>query len=226
MNIFIDIETIPNQSPDALQECIKNVKAPAQYKKPESIEKWLEDNKASKGEEDWKKTSLNGNGGEIIAICFATDNGEVVKLSRELDKPESNLLVAFNMQLHDALKGRSHVSKPYFIGHNVRGFDVPFLFKRLVINNIKPLFEFKPHGRHGSDLFDTMEAWEGFNGRIKLDTLSKILKVGTKTEGIDGSMVWDEVKKGNIKKVTDYCAQDVYLVRDIYNKIAFKEVAA
>ena len=65
------------------------------------------------------------------------------------------------------------------------------------------------------------EAWEGFNGRIKLDTLAKILNVGKKTEGIDGSKVFGEWQEGNIEKIADYCNDDVQLTLDIYNKLTY-----
>ena len=66
-----------------------------------------------------------------------------------------------------------------------------------------------------------MELWEGFGGRISLDNLAKQLCLGGKYEGMDGSQVWPEFKAGNIDKISEYCAEDVRLLREIYNKINF-----
>ena len=104
-----------------------------------------------------------------------------------------------------------------FVAHNKK-FDLPFLFKRFVINGIEPKFNFDAYAKKH---ICTMELWEGFGGRISLDNLANQLGLGGKYEGMDGSQVWPEFKAGNIDKIAEYCADDVRLLREIYNKINF-----
>lgn len=224
MKVFIDIETIPNQKQGALYECISNVKAPKNLKKPESIDKWLSDNKNEQGKKDWLKTSLDGNSGEIVVICFAVEDGDVIKLFRKIDESERDLIEKFCEKLEVELNSKAgdiYTFKPYFVGHNIINFDIPFLFKRFVINCVTPGFNFSRNSRHPSSMFDTMEAWEGFKGYVSMDEIAKVLKIKGKSKGMNGSDVWEEVSAGNYDKVVSYCANDVECVRNIYNRLNF-----
>ena len=220
MNVFIDIETIPDQTEGALDNYIKEVTAPAQYKKPDSIAQWLADNGKDVAESNWLKTSFDGAKGQICAICYAIDDSEIRRFYAESTGAESGLLKHFNSQLSEDLNLRGVTLKPYFVGHYIKGFDLPFLFKRMVINQVKPEFKLNPFGRHGSDFYDTMEAWEGFKGNISLDNLSKALGFDAK-KGISGADVWPMFKAGKYEDIANYCADDVDAVRKVYNKLNF-----
>jgi DNA polymerase III epsilon subunit-like protein len=108
-----------------------------------------------------------------------------------------------------------------FIGHNLINFDLPFIRKRAVINGIKPPAWFPVNPRPNSEfVYDTMIEWAGWNGRISLDRLGRALQVGDKGN-FDGSMVYDAVLVGDIKRVADYCVDDVDLTRAIYKRMTF-----
>ena len=221
MNVFIDIETIPDQREGALDKFIKEVSAPAQYKKPESIEKWIADNGKKEGENKWLKTSFDGAKGQICCICYAIDDGEVKRFYVESVGAENGLLNHFNSQLREDLSLRDATLTPYFIGHYIKGFDLPFLFKRMVINDVEPQFKLKAFGRHGVDFYDTMEAWEGFKGSISLDNLAKALGFNAK-HNITGADVWPMFKDKRYQDISNYCVDDVEAVRKVYNKLNFK----
>lgn len=216
MKIVIDIETIPDQTPGAKQLYIDSVKAPAKFKKAESIAQWLEENKESEGEQQWLKTSFDGAKGQVCAVgvlCVDTGRKDVFTGS------ERGILMQLSDFCVENAPFDNATTAAYFIGHNAKGFDLPFLHKRFVINNIKPGFKCKWHGRHGVDMYDTMEGWAGFNGRISLDNLANALGLGGKTEGMDGSQVWPEFEKGNIDKIASYCADDVELTYQVYKRL-------
>lgn len=218
MNVFIDIETIPDQSSGAIERIAKTIKHPAQMKKQETIDDWHNGAGKYAGEKEktindaYLKTSFDGGRGQICSICFDVDDKEFSIFSTSGD--EKQLLVDFWKKIS------SNSVSPLFVAHNAK-FDLPFLWHRSVVNGVIPSVSFNPHGRHGTSYFCTMEAWAGFNGRISLNNLSDILGLGSKTEGMDGSQVWPEYQKGNIKKITDYCMDDVRLLKAIYNKITF-----
>lgn len=59
IDIFVDIETIPNQSPEYRAMVRKNIKAPAQFKKQDSIDAWLAENAETATDEAIAKTSFD-----------------------------------------------------------------------------------------------------------------------------------------------------------------------
>lgn len=218
MNIVIDIETIPDQSPTAKQEIAETIKHPAQMKKQETIDDWHNGNGKYAGEKDkaieekYLKTSFDGGYGQIICIGFDVDGSEHMLTTTGDDR---DLLSNFWDIIGECKESL------YFIAHNAK-FDLPFLWHRSIVNSVKPAKFFKAYGRHNSDYFCTMEGWAGFNGKIGLDRLAKILKLGGKTEGMDGSQVWPEFQKGNIKKIADYCMDDVRLTKAIYERLTIR----
>jgi hypothetical protein len=241
MNIFIDIETIPDQTKNAVELIAEHltVKAP-DLTKPKLIDAlgldqkkdkfktvaelkdlWLLENehsaKADQAKQQWLKSSFDGGSGQICCICVAIEDAYTEKfIGTELE-----ILESLNRYILSFAKA-SQTLKPYFIGHNSIKFDLPFLHKRFVINQVKPSFDLIAHGRHGVNCFDTMIEWAGFGNRISMDNLAKALGVKGKTEGMDGSQVWPEFEKGNIDKIADYCVDDVECTREIYNRLTFK----
>ena len=217
MNIVIDIETIPDQSPAAKQEIAETIKHPAQMKKQETINDWHYGNGKYAGEKDkaidekYLKTSFDGGYGEIICICVDIDGDKGIFSNK---KGEQNMLIDF----WDAIE--TATPAPYFIAHNAK-FDLPFLWHRSIVNSVSTK-GFSPHGRHNSNHYCTMEAWAGFNGKIGLDRLAKILGFPGKTEGMDGSQVWPEYQKGNLNKIIDYCMDDVQLTKHIFERMTCK----
>ena len=232
MNIVIDIETIPDQSENAIQEIMKDLKvkspdltkpklidalelgADGKFKTvPELKELWIErfgdDAKYEQAEAKWLKTSFDGGYGEIICICCDIDGSLGIFANKNGEK---KMLEDFWFAVSE------YTQAPYFVAHNAK-FDIPFLWHRSVINGVVTPKHFKAHGRHDSNYYCTMEAWSGFNGKIKLDSLAKILNLGSKTEGMDGSQVWPEYRKGNINKIVDYCVDDVKLTRAIFDRM-------
>jgi len=224
MNLFIDIETIPQQPEDeARAEIAKTIQAPAQMSKAETIAAWHAGEGSYAGvkdaliEETYRKTSFDGGKGEIISIAFAVGDDPVLCVHRGIYADESVMLRAAADAMLDILCGRS----PFFIGHNIGGFDLKFLFQRYVINRINPQLDFKHWGRHGSQYYDTMQAWAGYGNRVSQDNLCKALGIVGKPDDIDGSQVWDFYKAGKIERIAEYNADDVEKVRQIHKRLTF-----
>lgn len=234
MNIYLDIETIPGQAAGLLEEFEKEVTAPGQYKKPESIAEWLKENAKAEAEIAWRKTSFDGALGHVAVIGFAIGENDPVTLYSSLyGQPDSEreLLSGFFGILQDAVSrdltgGTRSISKPVFIGHNVIDFDLRFLFQRAVMLGVQPPafvpFHAKPWD---GTVFDTMTAWAGVRNRVALDKLCKAFGIDGKGsevgEEIDGSKVWDFVREGRIADVAKYCAGDVERTRHIHKRLTF-----
>ncbi len=236
-NLYLDIETIPGQSP-AIKAAIMEdmgaekakVLAPGNYKDPAKIAEYISAKHAeidAQADERWRKTSLDGTRGEIVCISWAFDDEPIQHHWRDYQsESEADMLRRFYLDAGVGSGGRP----PCFIGHNVLGFDLRFIFQRSVILNVRPTIAL-PHEARGNSayLFDTMLAWAGWGNRVSLDKVCQALGVARKGtelgEPMDGSMVWDRVQAGRIQDVVTYCDADVERVRQIYKRLMFVEAA-
>lgn len=243
MIVFIDLETIPDQTPGALEEIKKDltVKAPDLLKPklievlslgddgkfktvPELKEMWVEafgdQAKHAQAKEKWLKTSFDGSSGEICCIGVSSGLDGIITT---LVGTEKKILTNLNKWILRESEFDKVEPHPTFVAHK-KNFDLPFLHKRLVINNIKPAFKFHPHARHRAGNFCTMEEWAGFNGKVSLNNLCKYLGIKGKMEGMDGSQVWPEYEAGNIGKISKYCSEDVRCLIEVYKRLTFEEM--
>lgn len=222
MNIFLDIETIPCQRADIKADMLAAVKAPATYKRPESIEAWLNENREAEAEAALLKTSFDGGLGQVVCISWATDYGDtrclqVMDLSAE---SEAATLSVWAEDI-DKLRKTDGYKAPRFIGHNVAGFDLPFLWKRFVVLGLRPPMWLPHHPKPwGEQVYDTMTEWAGLKDKISLDRLCKVLGLPGK-DGMTGADVWPAVQAGRLDEVAEYCRDDVRRVRDIYQRMTF-----
>ena len=214
--LYLDIETIPCQKPGLLEEIRATIQPPGNISKPETIVKWMAENKDSAAEEAYRKTALNGTQGEIVCIGYAGAEGGASCTMRSLGESEGDMLQNF----FDTVD--KHHPHDTLVGHNVLGFDLRFIFQRAVILGVKPSFPLRQDDRYnGERVYDTMLAWAGWGNRIKLSTICEALGIPVKTGGIDGSQVWDYVKAGKIAEVAEYCKEDVEAVRQVHRRMTF-----
>ncbi len=211
--VYFDIETIPNQRPETFEKLKEQVKAPASYKKPESIEKWLEENRYSAAQEALAKTSLDGGAGHVCTIGWAKNDGKIRVEHAETVAEEHDILTAFFNDLSDY---KSHT----LVGHNIAKFDIPFLLKRAVVLGVPlpPETAFprdpKPWDKR---VFDTMTAWAGARDMISMNRLCGILGIIGKDD-FDGSQVAQAWADGEHLRIAHYCSSDVDRTRQIHQK--------
>lgn len=209
-NVYLDIETIPNQSPEYRAKVREKVRPPATIKKPESIMAWLEENADAATDEAIAKTSFDPAHGHICCIGWAVDDGEVQALSVPRIEVEAVALKSF----FEAITPPHGLVR--FIGHNVSGFDLRFLINRAIVLGVTiPKViprDIKPWSQ---DIFDTMVAWAGARGTIGQDRLCEALGLPCK-DGFDGSMVAEAWANGEHERIAEYCRADVETVRSIY----------
>ena len=221
--LYFDIETLPTDDAEIIADMAKTITAPGQYKKQESIDAWMAENKESALKELVAKTSFDGALGRIACISWAIDDGEI--LATTPDDSESEMLHAFGL-VCDAASTHYHggaAADVRFCGHNIAGFDLPFMKHRSIIHNIRPhssmmkAISAKPWE---SCILDTMLMWSADREkRISMDKLCKVLGIKGK-DGFDGSMVADTWQTDPMK-VIDYCKDDVWRTREIYKRLSF-----
>lgn len=224
MNLFIDFETIPSQRPDVMERIKSKISPPGTIKKPESVEKWYQENGEAAIENEWRKTALNSTLGEIVSVAWAINDGEVKGIIRSHEGSESVLINEFFTQLLNDLKDDNGYTRPItrWIGHNISGFDIRYLWHRCIVNRIKSPVKIPVDAKPwDGEIFDTMNQWAGFKDRISQDDLCFALGIEGKPSDIDGSKVWDFVKAGKLVEVVEYNKDDVFKVREIYKRLTF-----
>lgn len=212
INLYLDIETIPTQSAAAWDEALAAVTAPGSYKKQESIDAWLADNREAVAREAIAKTSFDPAKGHICTISWAADDDEITTAHAETVEQEADLLRAF----FGSIGGSSRYT---FIGHYVGGFDLRFILCRAVVLGV-PIPQSIPRDPKPweSRVFDTMQAWAGAKGTISMSNLAAALGIAAKDDGFDGSQVAEAWANGEHQRIADYCAADVEAVRMIHKK--------
>lgn len=225
MKIFIDIETLPTNDGSMIAELRASITAPGQYKKPESIADWMKENLDQATAEKISKTSFDGLYGRIACIAWAFDNDEIqstIATDSECD--------ALN-RLYDSLRefvkisyvGGSFSSPVVIVGHNIAGFDLPFMKHRSIINSIRPQPDILKamNAKPWDDcISDTMLMWsQDREKRVSLDKLCMAFGIPGK-DGFDGSMV-AETWNIDPQKVIDYCKADVQKTRDVYRRLTW-----
>ncbi len=211
--VYLDIETIPCQSPEYREEVRANITAPAQYKKPESIAEWIEKNGDAAADEIVAKTSFDPAHGHICTIGFAIGDGEVQAVHAEAVECEQLIIESFFAALPE-------LGLNQFVGHYISGFDLSFILRRAIVLGVKlPVKTIFPrHPKPWDDcVFDTMVAWAGPRDRISQDNLCKALGLQCKGD-FDGSMVAKAWADGEHQTIADYCKRDVETVREIHKR--------
>jgi len=242
MNIYLDIETLPVQDADlraeldadAAEQLAKDLEAvrpPANYKKEEAIAAFILEKQESMRAEfkdareaAYRKTALDGALGSIAVVGLAFGNEDPLSIDISAIT-ERNMLKNLMFLINERCNAQV---RPCFIGHNVAGFDLRFLWQRCVIFGVKPSpwipFDAKPWDTHR--IYDTMTQWSpDRDKRISLKRLCRALGVPTSKGDIDGSKVWDYWQAGKHAEVSEYCRADVVATRECYRRMAFAEAA-
>ena len=107
------------------------------------------------------------------------------------------------------------------VGHNIIGFDLPFIFQRCLVHGIsvRPfvnLGEFNVRG-----VFDTMHHWWlGAKRHVSLDDIAWALGIeSSKTAEVEGSKVFDLYQAGKLELIREYNLNDVRVTRKVYERM-------
>lgn len=215
---LIDIETVPqvsniNELPDESRKLFFDKISKTMPESFDEEEMYL------------KKAGILAEFGKVICISagfFYRDKADRIclKIKSIFGDDEKSILKQF---IDIADKFFHHKNRFQFAGHNIREFDVPFLCRRMVINQI-PLPSYmhlhgaKPWETH---MTDTLQWWKfgDHKNYISLHLLASILGVPTSKDDIDGSMVQHVYyKENNLPRIVDYCQKDVVAVARVIQR--------
>lgn len=179
-------EPVREFSPDSVK--VGNLKDPVKIReKIEAArvehETWRAGADARKqaSEEEWyAAAALSPTTGQVLAIGSTDDGDNVFIRCCEEFTTEVDIIAAFWQSFQSSIEP--------FVGHNIFGFDLPFLMRRSFLLGI----DVPRHIRKGrywhANFVDTMEVW-GCGGRdyIGLDYLAKACGLPGKMEGVSGA---------------------------------------
>jgi hypothetical protein len=219
--LFMDIETVPTQ-PDFLLLTER-----MQYE-------WARKAKTVKGTADGntdpallfsEKAGIFSEFAKVVCIGFGSlyqqGNGWEMRLKSLVNADEKMLLSEFCDMIGRFGKRYSDFR---FCGHNIREFDLPFLCRRMVINNI-PLpacMQFAGKKPWEVSHLDTMELWRFGDHKnfTSLSLLAEVLGIPSPKSDIDGSMVahvfWND---NDLARIGSYCLQDVFTCAKVYLRL-------
>ena len=211
--ITIDIETIPGPVMPSIEELMEN--APGNMKKPETIRAWAEENQI----ELYRKQALDSMQGEILAVGWAYNGDKPTCHIRGEGVDEYELLEMVQEAIVPTAKMQRGLA-PTWVGHNVKNFDLPWLWRKCIKYGLYELARVIPRGRYPKDVEDTMELWAiDYKDHVSLSKIAAFLGLGGKTNGLDGSKVYDAWKAGEYDRIAEYCMGDVELTREIHAKM-------
>jgi len=205
MRLYIDIETIPSDTPPTRAELLKAL--PGTIKKQETIDKWLEENDHLV----WQKESLNSMKGNICSIAWAFD-AEDIQVSTG---PEEVVLDSLFTSIKNKI-GKNTPSIIDWVGHNILGFDLPFIFHRSLI--VCPQFT-NLIQKDKRNVYDTMKLWNPWDYRnfTGLKDIANFLGLEVREE--TGAAIWDLWNTEEFDTIKEYNKHDVHLTREIFKMI-------
>ena len=218
IDVYLDCETVPNQSTEYRAKVREGIKPPGNIKKPESVLAWLEENADAAVDEAVAKTSFDPAAGHICCIGWAIGDGpaHTASMGASLDN-EASVIDEFFESLRTDLPANSGVVR--FIGHYISGFDLRFIINRAIVL-VVPIPKMIPRDIKpwSQEIFDTMVAWAGPKGTISQARLAEALGIDGNKSDFDGAQVADAWARGEHDRIAEYCRGDVETVRAIHRR--------
>jgi len=197
----------------------------------EQQQRYLEDI-AIEEERCYQLGSLSATSGRILSIAVhegpvaGLDFGDVEQRESEhvfgidedgAEQDEKKALLAFL----DYMKAFDPETDE-LVGHNIAGFDLPFVFQRCLVHCIsaRPLVDLGEYRVRG--VFDTMHHWWlGAKRNVSLDDIAWALGIeSSKTATAEGSKVFELYQAGKLLEIREYNLNDVRVTRKIYERMA------
>lgn len=216
--LFFDLETLPTEDPEVIAMLAEKIKTPANYSNPGTIAKWEAEEKPKLVADAINKTSFDGTYGRICCVGWAYNERPVQSAIGD----ESEVLQAFFDAIIAAapiyVVGGSLNITLSVVGHNMKSFDLRFLWQRATILKISKPPHLPWSATYWDDrVQDTMLMWNpDTSKRISLGRLCKTLGVKTPKTDFDGSMVAEAWARGERGKIAAYCEGDVEATRECW----------
>lgn len=225
--LFLDIETVPGVSDfeemsDEMQE-LWSIKARNVLRKPAEE---LEYDEIADAFRD--RAGIYAEFGKIICISVGyltrqpDSKDPILRLKSFANHIEANLLEDFCEVLN---KHFNNPDKFAVCGHNIKEFDIPYICRRMLVNQLPFPRLLDIAGRKPWEmkhLLDTMEMWKfgDIKNYTSLRLLAAIFGFPSPKDDIDGSDVagvyWEE---RDLDRIASYCEKDVLATVQLFLKM-------
>lgn len=210
--LFLDIETVPEQENfDQLDEEMKHLwELKTQYQRKEDFT----------SEEFYDRAGIWAEFGKIVCISvgYFVVKGDIRNFRvTSFFGTEQKILHDFTNLISNHFNGAQYV----LCGHNIKEFDIPFIARRMIINQMILPDKLNLFGKKPWEIphIDTLELWKfgDYKHFTSLKLLTKILGIPSPKGDIDGSQVGHVfyVEK-DIDRIVTYCEKDVIAVAQVF----------
>lgn len=169
-----------------------------------------------------ERAALNAETGQVLAIGYLKLGDDPFKWLAQNENPddddcERSLLAEFWNHVSQVAFAKGH----RMVGHNIHGFDLPFLIRRSWLLNV-PMPDGVMKGRYFHESFiDTMQLWNcgEYKGFIGLGDLARYLGVGQKNgHGGDFARLYRTDRPAALK----YLKQDMMLTHAVAERLGVR----
>lgn len=213
--LFLDIETVPEQENyNALDTEMQSLwEYKTQYQRKEEYTP----------EDFYERAGIWAEFGKIVCISvgYFTFKGDIRHFRvTSFFGDEKKILQDFSNLMNNHFNQPQHV----LCGHNAKEFDIPFIARRMIINQIAIPSKLNLFGKKPWEVphLDTLELWKfgDYKHFTSLKLLTKVLGIPSSKGDIDGSQVGHVfyVEK-DIDRIVIYCEKDVIAVAQIFLRL-------
>lgn len=218
--LFIDIETVPEeQNFISLDDEMKQLwEQKTQYQRKDDFSP----------EDFYDRAGIWAEFGKIVCISagFFINKGDIRNFRvTSFFGTEKKILTDFSNLLDNHFNQPQHA----LCGHNAKEFDIPFIARRMIINQIAIPQKLNLFGKKPWEIphLDTLELWKfgDFKNFTSLKLLTKILGIPSPKGDIDGGQVANVyyIEK-DIDRIINYCEKDVIAVAQIFLRFRREEL--
>ena len=213
--LFLDIETVPEEADFyALDDEMKELwEQKTQYQRKDGFSP----------EVFYERAGIWAEFGKIICISvgYFTFKGDIRHFRvTSFFGEEKKILHDFINLLNNHFNQPQHV----LCGHNAKEFDIPFIARRMIINEIAIPNKLNLFGKKPWEIphLDTLELWKfgDYKHYTSLKLLTKILRIPSSKGDIDGSQVAHVyyIEK-DIDRIVTYCERDTIAVAQVFLRL-------
>ena len=185
--------------------------------------RFIQERENLNAEEVYEKAGIYAEFGKVVCISLGfilQKEGETqIRIKSIANEDEIVLLQDFLDLLN------SYYNSPDFLfcAHNGKEFDIPFLCRRILINNLKIPYMLNVSGKKPWEIkhLDTMELWKfgDFKNYTSLDLLTYVFKIPTPKDDMDGSQVAKVFYQDkDLDRIIQYCEKDVVATIQLFRK--------
>jgi hypothetical protein len=219
--MFLDIETVPQTSDFSelskeLRHLWEDKFAVIQKRMPEKYT-----DKTTAAEAFNSSAGIYSEFGKIVCISvgFIHYKGKEMHFRTKSfsGDDEKQLLIDFSNLIN-----KFCISKEQTLcGHNIKEFDIPYICRRILINELKLPLVFDISGKKSWEMnfIDTLELWKfgDYKNYTALKLLTAVFGIPTPKDDIDGSQVaMVYYKERDIDRIALYCQKDVVATAQVF----------